>query len=282
MPLNPQAVLAHHFPVGEVALTARDCMLYALSLGLGRDPLDAQELPYVYEEGLQVFPTMPLVLLHPGPWTSDPAMQIDRRKLVHGFQCLQLLAPLSPSSRLRGHTRVIELVDKGESGAVIVWERELTDTASGRVVARTQSGTFCRADGGFGGQRKLSHDFRACPERAPDSTMDMPTQAAQALLYRLNGDMNPLHASPAYAQKAGFAQPILHGLCTFGIAAHALLKRSSFAHGLASIEARFSRPVLPGQRVRVAFWDVEGGVSFQARLPETDALVLDRGFATYH
>lgn len=281
MPLNPQAVLAHPFPVGEVALTPRDCMLYALSLGLGRDPVDAQELPYVFEEDLQVFPTMPLVLLHPGPWTSDPAMRIDRRKLVHGFQRLQLHAPLTPTSRLRGQTRVVELVDKGESGAVIVWERELTDADSGQVVARTQSGTFCRADGGFGGQRELSHIFRNCPERAPDEQLDMPTRAEQALLYRLNGDLNPLHASPAYAQKAGFTQPILHGLCTFGIAAHALLLHTRFERRLASIEARFSRPVLPGQTVRVSFWAVEDGVSFQAHLVDTGALVLDRGFATY-
>ena len=282
MPLNSEAILAHHFPETEQVLSDKDCLLYALSVGVGRDPMDLAELPYVYEEGLKVFPTMPVVLGHPGPWMADPALRIDRQMLVHGTQRLELFGPLQSGVSFIASNRVVELVDKGmDSGAIIVVERTLRDKATGAMIARVENGTFCRADGGFGGRRQLAREFRAVPERAPDLSLDMPTEPNQALWYRLNGDRNPLHASPAFAARARFPRPILHGLCTYSVAAHALMKMEGPGGRLRSLDTRFSKPVFPGETVRVEGWREADGFAFRGRVEARDALVLDRGFATF-
>jgi acyl dehydratase len=281
MPLNSEAILSHVFAEQEQVLTDKDCMLFALSVGVGRDPMDEVELRYVYEEGLQVFPTQAIVLGHPGPWMADPRMGINRQMLVHGTQRLEFGAPLRPGAPFIARNRILELVDKGDSGAIIVSERTLTDKASGALLARIESGTFCRADGGFGGQRQLSREFRAVPERAPDAGIDLPTDPNQALWYRLNGDRNPLHASPPFAAKVGFPRPILHGLCTYSVAAHGLMKLAGEGRSPRSIESRFSKPVYPGETLRVEAWNEEGGMAFRARAAARDVVVLDRGFATF-
>ncbi|QHE84596.1 MaoC/PaaZ C-terminal domain-containing protein [Hydrogenophaga sp. BPS33] len=281
MPLNVSAIHAHPFADVEQSLSDRDCMLFALSVGLGRDPMDESELPYVFEDGLKCFPTLPIVMGHPGPWMAQPALGINRQMLVHGTQRLELQGTLSPGRSYIASNRVLELVDKGEeSGAIIVLERTLKDAQTGQAVARIESGTFCRADGGFGGQRQLSRDFRAVPERAPDALQDMPTEHNQALWYRLNGDRNPLHASPAFAARAGFERPILHGLCTYSVAAHGLMKLHP-GRALRMLETRFSKPVYPGETVRVEAWHENGGTAFRARVVERGATVLDRGFAEF-
>jgi acyl dehydratase len=243
--------------------------------------LDADELGYVYEDGLRIFPTLPIVLGHPGPWMVDPALGINRQMLVHGTQRLELHGELRPGAPFVATNRVLELVDKGaDSGGIIILERSLHDKASGALLARIESGTFCRADGGFGGQRQVSREFRAVPTRAADAEFEMPTHANQALWYRLNGDRNPLHASPAFAAKAGFARPILHGLCTYSVAAHGLMKLHPGKH-LTMIETRFSKPVFPGETIRLETWNEPDGVAFRARVDARDAVVLDRGFAEF-
>ena len=281
MPLNAQAILSHRFDRQEQLITDRDAMLFALSVGLGRDPMDAGDLPYVYEEDLRVFPTMPIVLGHPGPWMADPKFAIDRQMLVHGTQRLEVLGELRPGAAFTASNRIVELVDKGpDSGGIIVLERTLHDQASGAPIARIESGTFCRADGGFGGQPQLSRDFRAVPDRAADAEIAMKTEPNQALWYRLNGDRNPLHASPAFAAKAGFARPILHGLCTYSVAAHGLMKLNP-GKALRSIECRFSKPVYPGETILVQAWSEPAGVAFRARVAQREVVVLDRGFAEF-
>jgi len=280
MPLNAQAILAHPFETREEVITDKDAMLFALSVGLGRDPMNLDELPYVYEEGLQVFPTQPIVLGHPGPWMVDPKFGINRQMLVHGTQRLELHGELRPGVPFLGSNRVLELVDKGDSGGIIILERTLTDKASGALLARIESGTFCRADGGFGGQRHLSREFRPVPDRAADGSIEVETQANQALWYRLNGDRNPLHASPGFAAKAGFARPILHGLCTYSVAAYGLLKLKA-GKSLRMIECRFTKPVFPGEAIRIEAWDEPDGVAFRASVEARGVTVLDRGFAQF-
>lgn len=281
MPLNAQAILAHRFDSYEQVLSDRDAMLFALSIGVGRDPLDAAELPYVYEEDLRIFPVIPIVLGHPGPWMADPKFGINRQMLVHGTQRLEVLGELRAGVPYLASNRILELVDKGpDSGGIIVLERMLHDKATGAPLARIESSTFCRADGGFGGQSQLSRDFDAVPERAADAEIAMPTDANQALWYRLNGDRNPLHASPAFAARAGFPRPILHGLCTYSVAAHGLMKLQP-GRALRSIGCRFSKPVFPGETVQVQAWHERGGLAFRARVQQRDAVVLDRGFAEF-
>lgn len=282
MPLNAEAIAAHRFLPYEQVLGEKDTILFALSVGLGRDPMDESELSFVYEEGLKIFPTLPVVLGHPGPWMNDPRFAISRQMLVHGTQRLEVLGELRPGTRFIASNRILELVDKGpESGGIIILERTLTEAGTGVPIARLESGTFCRADGGFGGKRQLSREFRVVPARAPDASTEVHTQANQALWYRLNGDRNPLHASPAFAAKAGFPRPILHGLCTYSVVARGLMSLQP-GRSLKMIECRFSKPVFPGETIRIDAWDVgAGGLAFRAKVDARDALVLDRGFAEF-
>lgn len=278
MPLNAEHILSRVFPPIKTEITDRDVMFYALSIGLGRDPMDAHELRYVYEDGLQVFPTMPIVIGHPGNWMADPATGINRTMVVHGAQRLTTFLPLPVGGRVVTHNKVTDIWDKGDKGAILELRRETFDVASGNLIARSESSVFCRADGGFGGPAGPGHEFRATPERPADRILALPTDPNMALLYRLNNDRNPLHADPAFAAQAGFARPILHGLATYGTAAVAL-SRAWPERSIAGFEARFSKPVLPGETVTVAMWDAGEGVSFQAKVE--DRVVLDRGWATF-
>ena len=281
MPLNVEAIRAHRFETFEQSVSDKDAMLFALSVGVAADPMDSDELRYVFEQNLQTFPTLPIVLGYPGPWMLDPRFGINRQMIVHGTQRLEVHAPLRIGVPFVASNRVLALVDKGpEGGAIIVVERSLRDKLTGELLARVESGIFCRADGGFGGQRQLPRDFRVAPDRAPDDSIDMPTQPNQALWYRLNGDRNPLHASPAFAARAGFARPILHGLCTYSVAAHGLMKLNP-GRALNMIETRFSKPVYPGETLRLEAWNEAGGMAFRAKVDSRGAVVLDRGFAEF-
>jgi acyl dehydratase len=185
---------------------------------------------------------------------------------------------------VRGRARVAAVVDKGAGkGAVIYVESTLSDDASGEPIARLWSATFARADGGFGGSSESPRTPHRLPEggRAPDAVCDLPTFANQALLYRLNGDLNPLHSDPATAKRAGFERPILHGLCTYGLTAHAVL-RSFCGYDparLRGFDLRFSAPVIPGETVSVEMWRDGEVVSFRAFVRARNAKVVDNGRA---
>ncbi|PKP95103.1 MAG: 3-alpha,7-alpha,12-alpha-trihydroxy-5-beta-cholest-24-enoyl-CoA hydratase [Alphaproteobacteria bacterium HGW-Alphaproteobacteria-16] len=277
MPLDADYIQARTFEPVETVITDRDVMFYALSIGLGRDPLDMHDLRYVFERDLRVFPTMPIVVGHPGNWMSDPATGITRTMVVHGAQQLSSFGELPVGGTVVTTNRVSDIWDKGDKGAVLDLVRETFDKATGDLIARSKSSVFCRADGGFGGPQGESHVFQPVPEREADRSVAMPTEPSMALLYRLNNDRNPLHAEPAFAAKAGFARPILHGLATYGLAAVAVAKAFP-DRTIGSFEARFSRPVLPGETVAVDIWNAPDGVAFRARVG--DKVVLDRGRAT--
>jgi acyl dehydratase len=264
--------------------TPRDSMLYALGLGLGHDPVDAAQLRFVFEgaQEFAAFPTMPVVLCHPGQWTGDPATGISRSQQVHGEQGIVIHRPLQPAGRLRGRTRVTGVVDKGEGrGALLYTERPIVDDESGEPVATLSSTSFCRGDGGFGGPSGPVKAVHPIPARAPDAIVELPTLAQAALIYRLSGDLNPLHADPAYARKAGFERPILHGLSTFGMAAWAVTRE--FCNGdpaaLRAIAVRFSAPVVPGETVSFELWRDGSTVTIRAWVKARNAKVLDNGKA---
>lgn len=281
MTLNAQAIFAHQFEPFEQVVSDKDAILFALSIGVGRDPLDLNELGYVYEANLKTFPTLPIVLGHPGPWMANPTLGITRHMLVHASQRLELHGALHTGTTLVASNRIIELVDKGpDHGAIIVLERRLHDKATGQLLARIESGNFCRADGGFGGPRQLSREFKQTPSRVHDTEILIETYPNQALLYRLNGDRNPLHADPAFAAKAGFPRPILHGLCTYSVAALGLMRLHP-GKRLSMLEARFSRPVYPGEEIRIEAWSEPLGIAFRAWVDAREVVVLDRGFATF-
>ncbi|HYF58951.1 MAG TPA: MaoC/PaaZ C-terminal domain-containing protein [Burkholderiaceae bacterium] len=267
----------------------RDTILYALGLGLGQDPMDAAQLRYVYEDGLRALPTMAVVLGSPGFFAKDPRTGIDWVRLLHGEQELELHAPLPAEATVVGRTRITRLVDKGAGKGALMWsEREIVDAASGTRLATARSVSFMRGDGGFSAAGQPSDEAPAprpaTPERAPDLTVDWATRPEAALVYRLSGDYNPLHADPAVAKAAGFERPILHGLCSFGVSGWALSKAvaGGDATRLRAIGARFTSPVYPGETLRVEVWHGDGGaVSFRTRALERDLVVLSHGTARF-
>lgn len=282
MPVDPGHLLSYRIPEIVQDLNVRDTILYALSVGLGADPMDLDQLRFVYEDGLQALPTMAVVLGYAGFWLGRSDTGVDSVRVVHGEQGLRIHKLLPVEGRLIGRTRVTGLVDKGPGkGALLYSERQVTD-AAGDLVATLEQTTFLRGDGGCGGTTGPAKPPHPMPDRAPDLAVDLPTLPSQALIYRLNGDFNPLHASPAVAAKAGFPKPILHGLGTFGVVGHALLKGlcGYLPERLKAMDGRFSAPVYPGETIRTEIWREAGGVAaFQARVVERDQIVLTHGRA---
>lgn len=282
MPINYQKLIDWRIPEVEQHLTRRDTMLYALGVGLGADPCDAAQLKFVYEEKLQALPTMAIVLGYPGPWHAHPELGITRSHVVHGEQGFRIRRPLPVEGTVIGATRVTGVVDKGQGkGALVMTECTVRDKAGAEIVCELSSTTFCRADGGFGGPDGPVKTPHSLPESPPQHVCDLPTLPQAALIYRLSGDTNPLHADPVYAQKAGYKIPILHGRCTFGVAGHAILKTlcgydpSRFI----AMEGRFSSPVYPGETIRTEMWQDGNVVSFRSTVPSRGATVLNNGRA---
>ena len=256
MGLNYERIMAYRPADIAVSYGARDCILYALGIGLGMDPLDPGALKFVYERaGLEAFPTMAVVLGWPGRMT-DPAFGVDERLVVAGDLKVVLHRPLAAEAQLVSRPRIREVIDKGPGNAAIILNTRDLVAADGTPVATVDSSTFARKHGGFGGKVTETPVPPAVPQRAPEKICDLPTPPNLALLYRLNGDENPLHADPERAKVAGFDRPILHGAASFGIAAHAVLRTVADyrPQRLASIEARFSRPVFPGDTIRTEMW----------------------------
>jgi len=257
-------------------------ILYALGCGAGVDPLDQVDLPFVYEEegGFALLPSFATVLGHPGFWARDLDSGIDWLRVVHGEQGLRLHRPLPAAGAVRGKSRVVEVIDKGEGrGALVYVERPLTDAEGGLLATLTQT-LFCRGDGGFGGPAGPVRRPAAVPEAPAERRCLLPTAPQAALIYRLSGDRNPLHADPAVARKAGFERPILHGLATFGLACRALLRSlcPGQPEALTAMDCRFSAPVYPGETVETEIWDLgESAYAFRARVGER--VVLDNGRA---
>ena len=280
MRIDRDRLLAWPFKDVVQTYTEKDSMLYALGIGLGADPLDRDQLPFVYEKSLRVLPTFPVVLGHPGAWNADPATGIVRNKVLHGEQGVELHRALPAQGTIRARTRIVDVIDKGEGkGALVYAERSIVDHASGEPLATLRATSFCRANGGFDGPSGPVREPHGIPARDADARVDIPTLPGAALLYRLNADYNPLHADPEVAAKAGFDRPILHGLCTFGIAAHAVLKHvcDYDPAAIRSVDARFSAPVFPGETISVDLWEDGDIVSFRAWVQTRGVKVLDNG-----
>lgn len=282
--IDPDALMARAFPVIDHSYTAKDTALYALGLGLGADPLNRSHLRAVYEgaAGFGALPAMVNVIGYPGFWAMEPDTGLTWQKILHGEQSLTLHAPLPASGTLSGRLRITGIIDKGaDKGALIYTERDLTDNATGVHVATVSSTTFARADGGFGGASGPVKPVHTMPEGAPQTVFDFKTPDNAALIYRLSGDFNPLHADPDVAAQAGFDRPILHGLCTLGVASWSLteaLAEGDFA-ALKHLQLRFSAPVYPGETIRTEMWRDGGDISFRARVVERDIVVLNNGLA---
>jgi acyl dehydratase len=280
MTLDPRKLLAYEIPRVRQAVRPRDAAFYALSIGFGHDPTDGRQLDYVDpNRALKVVPSMALVLAHPGFWLADPRTGVDADGVLHADQTVEVLAPLPAEGVVASRSRITGLVDKGPGKAALLRTETLIEDETGNPLARLLRTTFLRGGGGFDGRNEPNAPALPPPDRAPDHIVDLPTRPEQALLYRFNGDLNPLHADPAAAERAGFARPILHGLCTAGIVCHALLRALAGydEHRMRALRLRFSGPVLPGETIRTEIWS-DG--SFRARVVERDAVVVDDGRAS--
>ncbi|MDP1988432.1 MaoC/PaaZ C-terminal domain-containing protein [Phenylobacterium sp.] len=270
----------------------KDVMLYALGVGMGQDPMNETELPFVYEKNLKVIPTAATVLAagaraaaNAGPAPQMPEghrpSQINFLMVVHGEQKVELHKPLPTKGTFTVEGRTVGAYDKGkDKGAVVINESVWTDE-NGEKVATLTSSTFARGDGGFGGPTEGAPEPHKVPERAPDMSVDFTTREDQALLYRLNGDRNPQHSDPDSAKRTGVPRPILHGRCTYGITCRAILQAvTDFdPDQIKSHQARFSAPVFPGDTITVDIWKDGKEISFEARVKDRNATVIKNGLA---
>lgn len=280
MPVDPQRLLARPFAPFTHRYTVRDTILYALGIGLGSDPTDARELRFVYEQGIEAFPTLVNVIGYPGFWAREPDTGIDWRRIVHAEQSVALHARIPAAGTVTSRTRVSALWDKGpEKGVLMEQVRELRFAGSAPVATLTQV-SMLRGDGGCGSAgNRAPAPAHELPTRAPDAICDLATLPQAALIYRLSGDDNPLHADPSVAAAAGYPRPILHGLCTMGVAARAVVRSlpEGGASRLGAMRVRFTAPVFPGETLRTEIWVDGSVVSLRTRAIDRDVVVLDRG-----
>ncbi len=286
MTIDLDRALSAEPTVHEAHWTSRDVLLYHLSLGAGASAEAGPELRYTFEQDLQVLPTFALVAGQgisagqlPAVAMSLPGIDIDLRRILHGGQSLTVHRPIPPSGTATVSSRVANVWDKGKA-AVIELEQVAVDPAGDRLWTTTMQ-IWARGEGGFGGVPGPDAAWIA-PDRAPDLVVNSATTPQTALLYRLNGDLNPLHADPAFAAAAGFDRPILHGLCTYGFTGRALLHSlaGSDPARLRTMEGRFSKPVFPGDSLTVRMW-VDGEEAVFTTETQNGDVVIDQGRCTF-
>lgn len=278
MTLNLDAV-GHRADPFTIEWTPEDAILYALGVGAGQwDPAAELALTTQNTSGTQqvVLPTFGLVRAQAGLLRRIPIGEFDRTKLLHADQRVESLGDIPTAGAAVIDARLEGIHDK-KSGALVVISARASDASSGAPLWESRLGYFIRGEGGFGGTTSPQAQW-AEPDREPDLVLSTPTRPDQALLYRLSGDTNPLHSDPAFAARAGFERPILHGLCSYGIAHRVLLGAlcDGDTGGFASMYARFSRPVHPGATLQTHVWRDRDGARFRT-LDDDGRAVLDRG-----
>ncbi len=277
---------AWDFPVRKERYAANDVRLYALGLNVGQDPMDPRQLRHVAAEPPVTLMTMAAVMCRVGGWMRAPETGITYEKIVVGGVSLRAHRPLPCEGEVIGTHKVLSIEDKGASrGAIVTVRRTIQDADSGDVLAEFDQATFCRADGGFSngdGTSDASVATAITPDRTADHIFEHATQPQQALIYRLTGDMNPLHSDPDVARRAGFERPILHGLATFGIAGWSLISAlmPDQPDALRALGCRMSAPVFPGDKLITHIWHREGDEDFQFETFVGERKVLSHGFGS--
>jgi len=282
MPLDVAALRNWPLPEVHQRYEERDSILYAIGIGASIDPAGCGNIDYLYEgRGPKTLPTMAAVIGQRPMWMDAPELGIDWRKIVHGEQKLTAHQPLPPSGEIVSDERVTDIYDKGDKGAIVWVERTIHSADRSIHYSTLNTSYFCRADGGFGGDPGPAVSS-AIPDRGHDGMIDLPTRDDQAIIYRLSGDVNPLHVDDDFARKVGFPAPILHGLCSYGIAARALIAAlcADDSTRLEHIAVRFSAPCYPGETIRTEYWNLgDGRAAFRCRAVERDVIILNHGEA---
>jgi len=281
--IDADLAYGYAFPPLESSYDKRDLALYALAIGAAEDPTNARDLRHVYEfhgEGFVPFPTYAVVpaltavmnLAKDGH--QAPGMNYGIDRLLHGEQLTELLGPLPEQAKLTHRATIKDIFDKGKNALVVT--EIISSDADGTPLIRNEFTALIRGAGGFGGDRGPSADVNVPPDRAPDAVAEERTHQNQALLYRLTGDWNPLHADPDFAKAVGFERPILHGLCSFGYASRAVLSHfAADARLMKSIKVRFAESVYPGETLVTEMWkDGPTRILFRTKVKERDKVVL--------
>lgn len=280
MAFSDERLLTYTFAEKQHSYTARDAILYALGLGLGSNPLDTTDLHFLNENGLRVLPTFAVTLASPGLWVKEPELSIDWVRLVHSAQEAIFHTPLPAQATVIGQARIASVIDRGaDRGAEAVVERSIIDSYERQVYCTIRQTLLLRGNGGFASKPTARVQRPAQTERAPDLTATFDISPRAALIYRLSGDWNPLHIDAEIAARAGFSRPILHGLCSYGIAGWIVLKALSEADParLKSLSLSFAGPVYPGDRLDFSLWRDKMRIDFKATA--NGRVVLDQGLA---
>ncbi|MCK9504211.1 MAG: hypothetical protein M0Q95_08510 [Porticoccaceae bacterium] len=281
MAINPETLLNWHFDEVPHSYTHRDVILYALGVGLGRDPLNRDELTYVYEKELVALPTFAVTLATLGLWVKNPETGITWTKLVHSGQSATFYKPLPSAAAVVGRARISQVYDRGaDKGAVIVVERSIHDADNDACYCKLEQTLMLRADGGFGGNPPPKPAVNL-PDTPSEKLFNFKTTPGQAIIYRLSGDWNPLHIDLDIAAQAGFPQPILHGYCSYGIAGWALSQVTGLGvTRLRHLECQFTGPVLPGDELSFELWQQQAN-TWLFRASVNDRIVLNKGMAVF-
>ena len=261
----------------EISYSDKDSILYSLGIGLGNDPMNLNELKYVYENSQSVLPSMATNFQYHSPLLLKT--NINFIMVVHGEQRLSITNALPVSGDFIANAKVIGCYDKGPArGAIIEVETTVKNKKNSEEICKLVSTTFARGDGGFGGPDSPKKEI-FIPDGEPDYVSEVSTKPDQALIFRLSGDYNPLHSDPNFAKAAGFEKPILHGMCTYGIACRSLVDKicENDASKLKRFDCRFSSPVYPGETIITEMWKKDKMIYFNSKVKERDKLVLKNG-----
>ena len=277
MPINYDEIMSMTSENVEISYSDKDSILYSLGVGLGNDPMNMAELKYVYENSQVALPSMATNFQYHSPLLLKA--NINFILVVHGEQKLSFSNPLPVSGDFISNAKVIGCYDKGAGkGAIIDVETTINLKKDNTEICKLVSTTFARGDGGFGGpESPKSEIFK--PEGDPDFVHEIKTKPDQALIFRLSGDYNPLHSDPNFAKTAGFEKPILHGMCTYGIACRSVVESvcEGDAKRLKKFDCRFSSPVYPGETIVTEMWKNGSKVYYQSKVKERDKIVIKNG-----
>lgn len=280
MPVDPSQALGATLPEGTTSYDIDRVILYHLGVGAGNPPTDAGELQYTYEKDLKVLPSFAVVAAFGamGGLGSVPGLTFDFMMLLHGEQEIIIHRPLPTSAELKTKSKIAEIWDKGKAALVVL---EATSSDANGPLFTNRFSLFLRGEGGFGGEPGPKAGNRP-PERAPDGVIEVPTLPQQALIYRLSGDKNPLHADPEFAAMAGFDKPIIHGLCSYGVACKAIVDNvlDGDTTKVAGYAARFAGVGFPGETYLVSYWKEGDKILLEAKSKERDAIIISNAAVT--
>jgi len=277
MPINYDEIMSLKSENIEISYTDKDSILYGLGVGLGNDPMDIDELKYVYENGQIALPSMATNFQYHSSLLMSAKLNFVM--VVHGEQKLSIINPIPVSGDFLADMKVLNCFDKGASkGAIIDVETTVKLKSDGTEICKLISTTFARGDGGFDGPESPPQEIFE-PKGSPDIVDEITTKPDQALIFRLSGDYNPLHSDPNFAKAAGFPKPILHGLCTYGVACRSIVKTAcdNDVKKLKSFNCRFSSPVFPGETIVTEMWKNGNDINFQSKVKERDKIILKNG-----